>query len=283
MKINDVYIDAVKKMNQSGIENSNFEAKELLKHCLKLNETEFILRRFDDFDNDLLGDFNELLCRRLNGEPVQYIIGEWDFMGRTFKVGEGVLIPRPETELLCQYVADELKDNGKVVIYDLCSGSGCIGISLKNSLPEADVYAVEKSKEAFSYLKANNESLCNCCGVSAINGDIFEFDTYNDLPFADAIVSNPPYIRKSDIPGLQTEVLREPVMALDGGDDGLVFYRYIVSKWKSKLRPNGFFAFECGEDQSEDISDIFTENGFDSTVIKDYNNINRFLIGRRKK
>lgn len=282
MKLNDIYLNAVRTLDESNIENASFEVKELIKHLLKLSETEFLLKRFDDFDDAFVNELNESLIRRISGEPVQYIIGEWDFMGNTYKVGEGVLIPRPETELLCQYVIDELKCSGKSVIYDLCSGSGCIAISLKLFLPQSDVFAVEKSGKAFEYLRYNNEALCGKNAVNALNGDIFDIESYYKLPLADVIVSNPPYIKKSEIPSLQSEVLREPEMALDGGDDGLDFYRFIISEWKARLKPDGFFAFECGEDQSDDITDILNLNGFDSTVIKDYNDINRIVIGRRK-
>lgn len=280
MKLNDIYLNAVKLLDENKIENSSFEVKELIKHHLNLSETEFLLRRFDDYCDDFITELNESVSRRLLGEPIQYIIGEWDFMGNTFKVGKGVLIPRPETELLCQYVIDELKNCGETVAYDLCSGSGCIAVSLKLFLPECKIFAVEKSEAAYRYLEHNNMALCHKGGLNAVNGDIFDIDCFAMFPDADVIVSNPPYIRKSDIPGLQAEVHREPVMALDGGEDGLDFYRFIISAWKSKLKPDGFFAFECGEDQSDDISDIFYKNGFDSTIVKDYNDINRFVIGR---
>ncbi len=282
MKLNEIYINAARMLNDAGIENGSFEAKELIKHLFQLTETDFILKRHSDFCDELVGLLDKLIVRRITGEPLQYIIGEWDFMGRTYKVGEGVLIPRPETEQLCEAVADMLRSRCDTVIYDLCSGSGCIAVTLKLLLPGCDVYAVEKSPDAFSYLVKNNMLLCGENGVKTINDDIFNIESFANLPCADAIVSNPPYIRKADIASLQCEVLREPIMALDGGDDGLDFYRYIVSVWKSKLKSGGFFAFECGEDQSEDISEIFDKNGFDSTVVKDYNNINRIVIGRRK-
>ena len=112
---------------------------------------------------------------------------------------------------------------------------------------------------------------------------ILKVNVFDNLPQADVIVSNPPYIRSDEIPSLQSEVLREPVMALDGGDDGLVFYRVLVNEWSEKLKSDGFMAFECGEDQAQDICDLFSEINFDSKVVYDYNNIQRIVTGRRKK
>ena len=114
-----------------------------------------------------------------------------------------------------------------------------------------------------------------------IQGDILSVGDFEQLPSADVIVSNPPYIRSEEIPTLQSEVLREPHMALDGGDDGLIFYRVLVNEWSKKLKSSGFMAFECGEDQAEDICNLFRKIYFDNEIINDYNNIQRIVIGRR--
>ena len=220
--------------------------------------------------------------RRLSGEPIQYILGEWDFMDFKFKVGEGVLIPRPETEILVECVLERIKDIAEPVVYDLCAGSGCIGLSIKKLRPDAKVYLVEKSENALKYLRKNAENLCSeLAGTTVIQGDILNVEEFSDLPEADAIVSNPPYIRSDEIASLQSEVLLEPHMALDGGTDGLVFYRCLVNDWSVKLKDKSFMAFECGEDQAEDICGLFNEISFDNEIINDYNNIQRIVIGRR--
>ena len=280
MKLNTIYSEITTRLEEV-CENPSFEAKELIKHICSLNETEFLLGRNNEISVDVTDKIFSLAEKRLKGIPLQYIIGEWDFMGRTFKVGEGVLIPRPETEILCQYVVDMLKGKLSPRVYDLCSGSGCIAISIKLDTPDADVYAVEKSKDAYFYLDTNNKSLCSGSAVTLINGDIFNVDEFKKLPKADVIVSNPPYINSDEISGLQKEVQHEPVMALDGGSDGLDFYRFIITEWKCLLKDDGIFAFECGENQADAISDILKINGFDSLVIKDYNDIDRIVIGRR--
>jgi release factor glutamine methyltransferase len=196
--------------------------------------------------------------RRLSGEPLQYIIGEWDFYNCTFRVGEGVLIPRPETELLVDETLEFLKgrSDGEKTVLDLCSGSGCIAISIAKNCPEAKVLAVEKSPAAFEFLKQN--IILNQVKVSAFNDDILEGCGHLTKGRFDVIVSNPPYVRKSELETLQTEVLREPVEALDGGEDGLVFYRAIADRWLPLVRPGGLLIVECGEDQAEDVKSIFS-------------------------
>ena len=220
-----------------------------------------------------------LTNERMRGIPLQYVIGEWDFMGLTFIVGGGVLIPRPETEILCEYIINNIKGKSKPIVIDLCSGSGCIGLSIANFVSDCYVYLIEKSDKAFKYLRKNREKM-SLENVTVIQGDIFNVEhLFSILPKADVIVSNPPYIKSSDIPFLQPEVQKEPVMALDGGDDGLVFYRCLCSEWIKHLKEDGVMALECGEDQAESIIHLFKENSFDSKVIKDYNNIDRIVIG----
>lgn len=282
MKLNELFNKLSAEIGKVS-ENSFFEAKELLKHICGYSETEFLLNRSSEVKESLLDEISESVRKRLDGMPLQYIIGEWGFMGNTFTVGEGVLIPRPETEILCQLVIDSASELNNPVVFDLCSGSGCIALSIKNALPASEVYAVEKSREAFRYLEINAERLCSDNPVKIINGDIFDTEYYKNLPHADIIVSNPPYINSDEIAILQKEVLREPRMALDGGADGLLFYRFIISEWKKHLKKDGMFAFECGENQARDISLILVENGFDTFIMKDYNDIERIVIGRRQK
>ncbi len=280
MRLNSIYNEICSKISII-CDNPQFEAKELIKYVCNFNETEFLLGRDSEISAHLSERLFDSAEMRLSGVPLQYIIGEWDFMGHTFKVGEGVLIPRPETELLCQYVIDEIKEKSAPCVFDLCSGSGCIALSLKLAKRDTEVFAVEKSADAYKYLRINAEALCAAEPITTINGDIFNIEAFENLPKADIIVSNPPYINTDDISTLQKEVRCEPVMALDGGRDGLDFYRFIISEWKTFLKADGCFAFECGESQATAIGDILKENGFDSFIYKDYNDIDRFVIGRR--
>ena len=245
------------KLRASGKENSDFDARCLLEFVLNLNPTQYLLNRSEEVDSVCAKKFLSLVERRSNGEPLQYILGKWEFMGLPFYVGEGVLIPRPETEMLVEFALDFLKDKKNPVVIDLCSASGCIAISVAKHLPNAKVYAVEKSDLAFPYLKKN--IWLNCVfNVSAVHGDIFDSTLLSDIK-PDLILSNPPYIRSSEIASLQSEVRNEPSMALDGGEDGLIFYREIANGWIDRLGTGGAIAVECAEDQTEDIIRMFSE------------------------
>lgn len=223
----------------------------------------------DDFVNmKRLADF---LWRLKTGEPLQYVIGKWDFYESEFFVGEGVLIPRPETEELTELVIDYAKSLEKPVIFDLCSGSGCIGISIAKKLSNAFVYCIEKSKDAYKYLERNAKGVAN---VECILGDI---NNEFDLPSADIIVSNPPYIKSGDMKTLQKEVKKEPSMALDGGEDGLDFYRIINDKWKKYLKDNGRLFLEIGEDEGESIKDALSAFS-NITVKKDLSGNDRMVV-----
>ena len=219
-----------------------------------------------------------IINRRKAGEPLQYILGNWDFYDLTFSVGEGVLIPRPETELLVEFALENLKKINNPVVYDLCAGTGCIGLTIAKHLPQATVYLLEKEQSAYEFLRKNAENLL-LKNVKLINDDLFTMDLVN-LPLADIIISNPPYIPSSEICGLQKEVLFEPVSALDGGADGLQFYRCLASKWINKVKENGLMAFECGDNQSSDIIQLFKGKFKDNKVIFDFNNIDRIVTFR---
>ena len=273
---------SVLKEKLCNIDDGDLEARYIIEKATSIAYKDMFFRFNENISDKVFASAISMADRRLAGEPIQYILGEWDFMDFTFKVGEGVLIPRPETEILVECVLDNIKDISAPVVYDLCSGSGCIGLSIKKLRPDARVYLVEKSEKALKYLRQNCDKLCaTFADTTVIQGDILNIDDFSDLPDADAIVSNPPYIRSDEISSLQSEVLLEPHMALDGGKDGLVFYRYLMDDWSKKLKHKGFMAFECGEDQAEDICNLFEKINFDKTIINDYNNIQRIVIGRR--
>ncbi len=217
----------------------------------------------------------EMLSRRLNNEPLQYILGEWEFYGLPFKVGTGVLIPRQDTEILVETALPIVKSGNKKVI-DLCAGSGCIGITLAK-LGGADVTLFEKSDEAIGYLKQN-------IALNNVDATLVQYDVLNAPPkiSADVIVSNPPYIRSDVVETLSAEVKKEPRMALDGGEDGLVFYRHIATKWQAVLKTGGYLIFEIGYDQSKDVTEIMKNAGYSNvTCKKDLCGMDRVVLGRR--
>lgn len=282
MKLREFYNDCVGDLTYRGFESPEAEVRFLLKGLLDISDTDLYLYPEKTLNENEKSKLFDAVNRRISGVPIQYILGQWDFMDSSFHVGPGVLIPRPETELLCQKVIEEARKIQNPVIYDLCSGSGCIGISIKKAVPDAAVYLVEKSSDAIKYLQKNAESILGDNKPFILQGDIFKYDDFAHYSKADIIVSNPPYIATDKIRTLQKEVVHhEPIMALNGGADGLEFYRYIISVWKNKLKANGVFFFEIGDEQGSAVGKLLNENGFDSCVDVDYNNLDRIVSGRK--
>lgn len=275
MTLLEVYRKSAEALSFGGA--GEFETKVLFEDVLKVQTPVYDYSTVNVTDEQI-ALMDKLIERRKKGEPLQYIVGSWSFYGLEFAVGEGVLIPRPETELLVEYVLKELKNINNIVVYDLCSGSGCIGLTVAKIRPDADVYLFEKEDKAFEYTKKNAEKF-NLKNVNLVKCDIFDFD-FSLLPLADAIISNPPYIKTDEIPFLQTEVRHEPVSSLDGGKDGLDFYRCIASKWSKKLKKGGLIAMECGDGQSSDIISVFDSIKSEKNVVFDFNDIDRIVTFR---
>ncbi len=255
-------------------ESPSFEAFEMLSHCTGLTRTQALTGAVE-LNEEQIAAVDAVLQRRLLGEPLQYILGEWTFFGRPFAVGEGVLIPRADTETLVETAISAAKPMQNPKIADLCSGSGCIAVTLSLELG-VQVDAYEKSELAFSYLLKNIEK--NSANVNAIPYDVLQAPQEK----YDLIVSNPPYLTKEDMAHLQKEVSFEPEMALFGGDDGLDFYRAITNEWKNTLNENGWLFYEVGAGQADDVSAILAENGFaDICTYKDLCGIIRVVGGKR--
>lgn len=283
MTTKDLFSLIKTKLSECSIDNSENEAYIILEKALNLSRTELILRFNEEIDDSAVDFALSSADKRVNGIPVQYCIGEWDFYGETYKVGKGVLIPRPETEELCEIVIDELKRIENPTVIDLCSGSGCIGLTIKKNVPSSKVFMVEKSREALEYLIQNASHICPDEFVSIVNGDVLKPDSFDEtFDKADLIVSNPPYIITSELDSLQKEVQFEPEMALDGGEDGYLFYRVICAEWPRYLKKGGIMAFECGENQAQYICSLFNKELFDTEIRKDFNGTERFVIGRMK-
>ncbi len=268
---------AEKLLDNAGIEFSSFEARCLAQKVLKINRTAFIADGDREVPDEKLTELDGLVQRRINREPLQYILGSCSFFGYDFIVGEGVLIPRDDTEVVVNLCLDFLKSRESKKTLDLCAGSGAISVALQKAAG-ADVTGIEKSDEAFEYFKKN--IALNHSGVKAVKGDIFECrNSFEDEKF-DLIVSNPPYIKTEDIPALQAEVQSEPKAALDGGADGFDFYREIVNHWSAKLKPGGALAFELGEEQAHCVCELMKSRGYDNIKIApDLGGIQRAIIG----
>ncbi len=219
-------------------------------------------------------------ARRAAGEPLQYLLGTWDFLDLTLEVGEGVLIPRPETELLCQVAAEYLQKLPHKHVYDLCAGSGCVGLGIASLCREASITALELSDKAFVYLQRNIARYCNL-KMTALQANILtEYDRFQGP--INAIVSNPPYIPTRNLDSLQREVQYEPRMALDGDEDGYRFYRAISEHWLPKLSWDGFVAVEVGIGQAQTVAELFRRHGMThTTVYPDFAGIDRVVVGKR--
>ncbi len=277
MNLFTFYKNAINTLSKVGCDSPEFDVRELFDYCLKINKTQLLLRANESIDNLDLSFFNECLEKRRSRVPLQYILGEWDFYKYRFKVGEGVLIPRPETELIPEFIFDACKENSPKVIYDICTGSGCIGISVAKMFPSSKVFCIDISEKALFYAKENREKLC-ADNVTIINADALTDTAASNLPAADIIISNPPYIKNSELEELQKEVHFEPQNALDGGEDGLVFYRALNDIWLKKLNENGFMILECGENQAKDILEIFYDNIKKCRLLKDAQKIDRVVV-----
>ena len=218
--------------------------------------------------------------RRAAGEPLQYLLGTWDFLGLTLDVGEGVLVPRPETESVCELSAECLQSFPNKNVYDLCAGSGCVGLGVASLCPSAKVTAIELSEKAFAYLE-RNIARYPAYQVAATRANVLtEYDRFGEP--IDAILSNPPYIPTRDLNSLQREVQHEPRMALDGDEDGYRFYRAIAEHWLPKLSWDGFVAVEVGIGQAQTVAELFRRHGMThTTVYPDFSGIDRVVIGKR--
>ena len=270
-----------KNLINFGIENYKQESAFLIEKVTGYKKYQISINGEKLINDEQVQELNEYILRRQNGEPLQYILGEWEFYGLNFKVGKGVLIPRQDTETLVEVALENLKATKNPVIADLCSGSGCIAISIEKNTKKSEVFAIEISENAIPYLIENiNENSSN---VKLIKGDICDIDTLINLPQLDMIVSNPPYLTDDDMNSLQKEVAFEPKMALQANDNGLYFYKTITRIWKEKLKYQGILAFECGFNQHNDIKNILEENGFENVCFKeDLCGIIRVVYGRKK-
>jgi release factor glutamine methyltransferase len=280
----------------SGIEAPAREAEILVTETLGINRVRLLTALPEISGKD--AEYIDLLAaRRLKGEPMHYIIGHVEFHGLRIHVGKGVLIPRPETELMVEEAIKliraagrqqslfssktaEEQDGGRISILDLCTGSGCIALALAHEIERASFIGVDSSESALSYASRNAEQN-RIYNVTFLKGDLFSpLDSGSRFDF---IISNPPYIRSRDIDSLQVEIREfEPLAALDGGEDGLDFYRSIVKEAPRFLKDTGMLILEAGADQADDIRLIASEAGFgDFGFIRDYAGIERIFIGKR--
>ncbi|MBQ3667964.1 MAG: peptide chain release factor N(5)-glutamine methyltransferase [Clostridia bacterium] len=268
---------AVERLKRSGDIDAEADTNLFLCAILELDPWELRLRLETELSETQLSKLYEMLRRRESGEPEQYIEGVSYFMGHRFIIDKRALIPRQDTETLCERAINEIKCLKYKDVLDLCCGSGCIGISAKLACPWIKVDACDISADAVELTKLNASH--NGVDISAFTSD--GFNSLNGREY-DLILCNPPYLTKDDMQCLQTEVRHEPALALFGGDDGLDFYRRFALEMKPHLRRGGTAIFEFGQGQAKDICAIFKANYPEShiEIINDINGIERDILMR---
>lgn len=275
MNVKEAYEKILKRFEETEVDSPEFEASVLMEEILKLPRQPEIFVPEEQFNNEQEKMLFEAAEKRASGYPLQYIIGNWEFYGRKFFVGEGVLIPRPETEMLCETVLRYYSRAIPPKIVDLCSGTGCIAITIAKGLPKVDMTAVELYDDAFEYLERNNE--LHGFPVKTLKQDALEaFGNF------DCVISNPPYVTDDEMKNLQTEVTHEPETALFGGEDGLDYYRAISKNWFDHINESGMIAFEIGDTQGPAVVEILTQNGYsDAMVMKDLEGRDRVVTAMK--
>ena len=279
---NDIYLSTRNLLRQNGVEAYSLEARVLVASAAGKTVQQLLrdinLYTTAEVENRVL----DYAARRLKGEPVAYITGSWEFYGLPMTITPDVLIPRMDTEVLVDTVKELLtgtKMDARVL--DLCCGSGCITCAIARELPATKLVAVDLSASALEVGRKNVTDHKFNARVLCIQADATSSPPLGIGSF-DLIVSNPPYIASGEIPGLDRSVRDyEPIWALDGGEDGLRFYKAIIKYWKSILRPGGFLVFEVGVGQAKDVSEMLTSAGFSRTATrKDTQGIDRVVIGK---
>lgn len=270
----------LRRLREAGIDAAGFELDLMLEEGLSLSKAQRLSHPEQEIGPENIAQIQQWISRREQGEPLQYLLGWWEFYGRRFSVGPGVLIPRADTEILVEQALKELKHVPAPRIADLCAGSGCVGLTIACERPTAQVSLLELSPDAFEYCAGNVKALAPGCRL--IRADVLR--TTAGLTGLDAVLSNPPYIPSGDLPGLQKEVQKEPRLALDGAEDGLRFYREIPLLWKEALAPGGLIAFEIGFDQATAVVSFLERAGFcHIRTVKDYGGNDRVVLGRKPR
>lgn len=280
MNIGSLRKTCIRTLEDGGVDNAQFDAEQLLMKFCGVTRSDMLLFPALDIPEDKARAALEAVSRRISGEPLQYILGEWEFYGLPFYVGEGVLIPRQDTETIAELAVSfaRARKGAGFLAADLCAGSGCIGITLAK-LAGVPVKLLELSEQALGYLRRNIElngvqRLCE-----ALCADVLSEDAAGKLPQLDLIVTNPPYLTAQDMRELQTEVAHEPETALFGGEDGLDYYRRMIPLWGAKLRDGGMLAAEIGMGQEKDVMRIFEECGIAAQYKKDLCGVVRVIYG----
>ena len=276
--------EGVRKLSSNeSIISPRLDCEIILGELLHLNRMELFLKSNEELSDTKYALFSSLTDRRLRNEPVAYLTERKEFMSLDFYVKPGILIPRPETELLVEHVINRFQNQKKISILDLCTGSGAIAISVAHYLKNAVVYAIDKYDVCVETAKKN----CVLNGVenrvNIIQSDIFEDFSLPET--FDCLVSNPPYIEKETLSALPADVKNfEPMYALDGGNDGLIFYRRIIALAEKLIKAGGTLIFEIGYNQGKTVSELIKMNDYfeNISITKDYAGLDRMITARKR-
>ena len=280
LTIGSIITKTVPFFKERGLPNPRLEADLLLAGVLKLPR----VKLYSEWDRPLepaeVQQYREVIVKRVQGWPLAYLTGQKSFLSWEFQVTPAVLVPRPETELLVEAVVEAVKGRTGLTGVDVGAGSGIIAISLAKLLPGGNWYATDISTEALAVAEANAAGLGVEQQIKFLNGDLLGPVMDSGVSF-DIIVSNPPYIPSAEIKNLQPEVGKEPLLALDGGADGLDLYRKLLPQARKMLKADGIIAVEHGYDQRNSLEDLFKESGFITESKADLAGWDRMMIGRK--
>ena len=280
MTLEQLYREGKKRLAAAGIESPAFDALCLFQKCFGLDRLGLAVHGGEPAKEEAARQFLDWAAQRGAGRPLQYLLGEWEFMGRLFFVGEGVLIPREETGLLAEEGIRFAKQFPAPDVLELCAGSGAVCITVQKQVPAAQVTAVELSTAAAGYFARNIRR--HQARVTMVQADVLTPPSSEIKP-QQVILANPPYVTTQEMKELPREVQQEPEMALWGGEDGLLFYRAILTHWLPLLVPGGLLAVECGKGQGERVALMLEQAGLDHVEIKqDFNRIGRVVRGQRE-
>lgn len=274
--MNAAYQKLCARLMMAGVPDARFDAAQLY---------QFVTGRDHRLDDGPTADeaarLQVLAERRAAREPLQYLLGEWDFMDFTLKVGRGVLCPRADSEVVCETAIELLQDVEAPVVYDLCAGTGCLGLGIARAVPGAKVTCVEFSHDAWPYLTANVAALGSKTTQAEL-ADVLTYYTQIEPASVDLIISNPPYLTAQEMESLMPETAKEPAMALDGGRDGLDFYRVLVRQYRDAVRPGGWLVLEIGYAQAEAVLALGKAAGWQGgTCRKDAGGNDRVVFFRK--
>lgn len=275
MKICKALNMATNKLKEKNVEEPIMSARRLLAFTLGVNKEYLIINNEKELNQKEQNEYNKNLQKLIQGEPIQYIIGKQEFMGIEFKVNNSVLIPQPDTEILVEKTIELIKEMKAHKVLDLCTGSGAIAVSIAKYVPNAEIYATDISIEAIEVAKQNDKEN----KIKFIHSNLFE----NIKEKFDIIVTNPPYIKTEEIKQLSKDVQNEPKLALDGGEDGLNFYRKITGQAYKFLNKSGYLCLEIGEDQKDQVVGIIQKNKHYTNIktYKDISNRDRVIIVKK--